>query len=162
MRFLKIFFSLLIILNILTLCSPPPEVIREETIGDIHLKGRYTQEDKEYFINFFKEMQEAVNSENAEKSFSFYSKEFMSDTGAKLDELKKNTILVYKVYDNIKYNMTGINVHIREKDAVSTDDYTYSAKPVARGYKPLNYKGKERIYWNKEKDTWKIVNWIYE
>lgn len=146
-----------------TFCTPPPDLpMKEEVVESIHIKGKYKKEDVEYFVKFFKEMQEAVNSKNAEKAFSFYSKDFMSDSGVKLDELKKNTILIYKVYDNVKYTMSDIKVHIREKEAVSTDDYTYSAKPITKGYKPLDYNGKERIYWEKEKDAWKIANWVYE
>ncbi len=162
MRLWKVLFSVLITLNIFTFCTPPPDLIKEETIGDLHFKGKYTKEDTEYFVNFFKEMQEAVNSKDAEKAFSFYSKDFMSDSGVKLDELKKNTVLIYKVYDNVKYTMLNINLHIRDKEAVSTDDYAYSAMPIAKGYKPLDYKGKERIYWEKENNEWKIVNWVYE
>jgi len=162
MKGLKTGIVLLAMLNIVLFCTPPPDINKEETINNIHLKGKYTNADKNYFAQFFQEMQDAVNTKNAEKAFSFYSKDFMSDSGINLEELKKNTILVYKVYTKIKYEMKNISVHIQKTDAVSIDNYIYSAKPKKRGYKPLNYSGKERIYWKKEGDTWKIINWVYE
>ncbi len=158
MKLLKILFILVMILTIFPFCSPPP--YREETIENIHFKGNYKKEDAVYFLRFFKEMQEAVISKNTEKAYSFYSKDFMSDSGVKLDKVKKNLAIINKAYSKINYTMSDVNVHIQKSQAVSMDNYTYFARPVKRGYEVLNHKGKERIYWKKEKDEWKIINWV--
>lgn len=162
MKFFKVFLMLTVILYVFVFCSPPPEMMKEEVAGNMHVKGSYSKDDVDYFLKFYKEMQEAVRTKNSEKAFSFYSKDFMSDAGVKLDELKKNTILLNKVYDKINYVISQVKIHIQGKLAVSTDNYSYSAVPLQKGYKSLNYKGSERIYWKKEKGTWKIVNWVYE
>ncbi len=148
------------ILNIFPFCSPPP--FREETIENIHFKGNYKKEDAVYFLRFFKEMQQAVISKNTEKAYSFYSEDFMSDSGVNLEKVKKNLIIINKAYGKINYIMSDVNVHIQKSQAVSTDKYIYSAMPIRKGYKVLNHKGKERIYWKKEKDKWKIINWVNE
>ena len=162
MKLFKILFILIIISSIMyTQCTPPPP-LKEEDIDGVHFKGDYKKEDVAHFLNFFKEMQEAGESKDTEKAFSFYSENFMSDAGVKLDELKKNTILVNKVYGKIKYKMSNVSLHIRNKEAVSTDDYIYSARSIKKGYKSLDLKGMERIYWSKESGEWEIINWVYE
>ncbi len=138
----------------------PEQMIEKK--GGIVFRGVHSKNDNEYFLSFFKRMQEAVANRDLEASFSFYSDKFMNDEGVKLDVLKRNTKILYKNYHNIVYKMTNIRVTIKDNRAVSVDEFSYSAEPIKRGYKKLNYTGTERIYWEKEGDNWKIVNWIFE
>ncbi len=159
----KGFYIVTIILNILIInvsCTKkkPEQVVK----GNITFKGNYQQNDMEYFMRFFKEMQNAVENRDAERAFSFYSKNFMNDMGISLKKLKSNTEKFYKDYDKIVYKMSNISVNLKDDKALSIDDFEFSAEPVKKGYEPIHYKGTERIYWQKENDTWKIVNWIYE
>ncbi len=124
------------------------------------IKGVYSEEDVNFFTNFFKQMEEAVRTEDLEKSISFYSKDFMSDEGINLEQVKENTEFVYEHYDNINYKMSNIIVTLKNDKAVSIDNFEYSAEPVKESLKPLEYKGTERIYWKKEGDEWKIINWV--
>lgn len=145
------------------MCSPPLDIPeKEEVVKDTKFKGDYTEKDIEYFLSFFNEMKDSVKNGDAEKSFSFYSEDFMSDSGVNLEDLKKNTTQLYKAYNKIIYEMSDVKVHVKGDKAVTVDNYVYKATPVMKGYKFLNYSGKERIYWQKEKGKWKITNWVYE
>lgn len=126
------------------------------------IKGTYTQKDVKFFTDFFKEMQKAVEAEDLEKSISFYSKDFMNEEGVNIQVIKKNTEYVYKNYDNIIYKMSNVKITIKDDKAVSIDEFEYSAEPVDKKLKLLSYKGKERIYWQKEDGEWKIINWVVE
>jgi hypothetical protein len=152
----------LFILFIFSQCTPPPQSVPEKKVDDVTFRGNFLEEDQMFFLQFVIDIQRAVNSKNAEKSFSFYSKNFMSDSGIDLAKLKKNTILVNQIYDDINYQISDITIHIGKGKAVSSDNFTYTAKPLKTGYKPLDYSGAERIYWKKENGSWKIINWIYE
>jgi len=136
--------------------------INEQQKEGLIIKGTYTEKDVKFFTDFFKEMQKAVESEDLEKSISFYSKDFMNEEGVSLQKIKKNTEYVYKNYDNIIYKMSNIKITIKDDKAVSIDEFEYSAEPLKKNLKPLNYKGKERIYWQKENGEWKIINWVAE
>jgi len=163
MKGLKGIVIFFLITGVIFACSPPPELPdKEEMVKNVKFKGSYSRDDVDYFLKFFNEMRESVKNEDAEKSFSFYSRDFMSDSGINLNDLKKNTELLYKAYDNIVYSVSDVQVHVKADKAVTTDNYFYKAGPAEEGYKPLNYKGRERIYWQKEKENWKIINWIYE
>lgn len=163
---MKLFRILLVILLIgvyLKSCSPPPDLPeKEEVVSNVKFKGDYTKDDVQHFLKFLKAMQKAVNEKNADASFSFYSEDFMSDSGVKLEDLKKNTELLYEVYSQVKYIVKDVKIYVKDDKAVSSDNFTYSAVPIAKGYKKLSYKGQERIYWQKEGDEWKIINWVYE
>ncbi len=163
MKLFKVLLIPAVIVSFFILCSPPPDIPeKEEVIKDTKFKGDYTKNDIEYFLSFFNEMRDSVKNRDAEKSFSFYSKDFMSDSGVNLEDLKKNTTQLYKVYNKIIYEMSDVKVHVKDDKAVTVDNYIYKATPIMKGYKLLNYSGKERIYWQKEKGKWKITNWVYE
>ncbi len=160
-------FKGIIIFNIIMAffitCSPAPEIPEKvEVVKNVKFKGSYTKTDIDYFLVFIEEMRKAIQNKDAEKCFSFYSKSFMSDAGVNLNDLKKNTKLLYKAYKEINYEVSDMKVHVDKDNAVTTDEYIYTAKPANKEYKPLKYTGKERIYWQKEGNKWKIVNWIYE
>ncbi len=158
----RIFFSLSIGVILFANCTKKaPEKIIEKQ-GGVIFKGIHKRSDTAYFLKFFKEMREAVENKDLEQSFSFYSEEFKNDEGIKIDVLRRNTDVLYKNYKNIVYKMTNISVFIKGDKAISIDEFSYSAVPIERGYKKLNYTGTERIYWQKEADEWKIVNWIFE
>ncbi|MDD5065492.1 MAG: hypothetical protein PHF84_00460 [bacterium] len=160
---IKLWRTSFLLMMAMIACVPPPGMNgREEKTGDMTIKGEYTKEDIDYFSGFRKNISEAIRNKDVEKAFLYYSEGFSSDTGVKLSELKKNTVLLYKVYEQINYSILDFSVNVKGGTAVSTDRFTYSASPVNLSYKPLDYQGKERIYWQKENGVWKIVNWIYE
>ena len=91
MRLFYLLFSIFI-MSVFTSCTPPPESYKQVS-EDIKVKGSFTDKDTEYFIKYYREMQEAVKNKDADKAFSFYSKNFMSDAGIKLSQMKKNISL---------------------------------------------------------------------
>lgn len=163
MSLMKTLLSAMVLAGLCASCSPPPDLpVREETIDGMTIRGDYSKEDTAHFQNFRKTIPEAMREKDAERSLAFYSDSFMNDTGVKLEELKKNTRLLYRVYGDIQYSVSDFSVSVRKDTALSKDRYTFKAVPVNQAYKPLDYEGRERIYWQKEGGVWKIVSWVYE
>lgn len=133
--------------------------IKDKQEGIVY-KGDYSQEDMSFFKGFFNEITEAARNKDTKKSFSFYSKSFMKEQGVMIFTIKKNIDYLYENYDDINYKMNNINLMIDKDKALSTDDFEYTARPVKEGMPELEYQGKERIYWKKEGNQWKIVQWV--
>ncbi len=153
----KSILMILVLLAFGTMC-----VKVEEKKNGFTVKGNYAESDVKFFTGFFSQMQQAVKDKNLDKSLSFYSKDFMSDEGADLNQIRKNTAYIYENYDNIIYVMKNIKINIKDNSAVSVDEFEYKADSKNKKLKNLNYTGRERIYWQKENGDWKIINWIYE
>lgn len=164
MKILKGLLVFCTMVSVLITCGPPPEKLpeKEEVVQGMKIKGDYNKKDIDYFLEFFSAMQKAVNEKDTEKAFSFYSEDFGKDTGVNLTSLKKNLHDLNKNYKSIKYTMQNLKVYVREDNAVSDDVFLYNAVPVSRKFPALKYKGKERIYWKKEGQEWKIINWVYD
>lgn len=163
MPLMKSFFCAAAITALCVFCSPPPDLpVREETADGLTIRGDYTKEDTAFFLDFRRIIQEAMREKSVDKAFAFYSDSFMSDTGLRLEEMKKNTRLLYRVYRDILYGVSDYSVSISKDTALSKDRFTFRAVPVNPAYKPLDQGGRERIYWQKENGQWKIVNWVYE
>lgn len=145
-------------------CSAPPDNLpaKEEVVSNMKIKGDYIKNDIQYFLKFFADMQNAVSTKDTEKSFSYYADDFGKDSNINLSAMKKNIEFVNQSYKDINYTMKDLKVYIKGNEAISYDSYTYSAQPINMNLKPLAYSGKERIYWIKAGNSWKIVNWVYE
>lgn len=130
----------------------------KSTKNHISVSGNAPKKSVMFFDDFYSAMIMASEKKDLDKSFSFYSTNFP----ANLEKVKENTKKMYENYKDIIYVPESIALNIKADSAITSDTYTFSALPIKiKEYKPMNYSGKERIYWKKEGDTWKIINWIY-
>lgn len=134
---------------------------RQLTENRILMQGDYTRADMEFFDGFYSSIIKAIEEEDVDTSFGFYSDSFMDKPVSYLNGLRENTEKLYLRYRDILYDPENIIITVKSSEAVSTDEFRYSAVPEKSGSgSPLNYSGKERIYWKKEESGWKIVNWV--
>jgi hypothetical protein len=114
-----------------------------------------------FFRDFYEKMMKAVETEDSEASFSFYSGYFKG--GSNLTAMKANISRLYEEFKDTVYIVQNVQLVVTGDAAVTEDEYTYSAFPKdpASGLKPLDLKGRERIYWIRENGVWKISEWIY-
>ncbi len=128
----------------------------------IKLNGKYSKADVAFFQDFYAGMVQAAQNEDIDKSLAFYSSSFKGASPGYLDKLRANIQSLYVNYKNITYVPKNVSLTIEGDDAMASDEYTYTAQPEAGSrFKPLDYSGKERIYWKKENNSWRIVEWIY-
>jgi len=151
----KVLFFVFLGLFVFLGCSQNYE---KSTKNHISVYGNAPKKSVMFFDDFYSAMIMASEKKDLDKSFSFYSTNFP----ANLEKLKENTKKMYENYKDIIYVPESIVVNIEGDSAITSDSYTFSAQPIKiKEYEPMNYSGKERIYWKKEGETWKIINWIY-
>jgi len=134
----------------------------EEQKEGITIKGTFSKQDVDFFVQFVKEMENAVAQKDIEKCLSFYSENFLNEKNLDKNKARENTQYVFDNYTNIKYKMKNLVANVKNDKAVSVDEFEYSAYPIDKKLDKLEFKGKERIYWIKENNEWKIVNWVIE
>jgi len=133
-----------------------------KTVNNIQVEGDCTAADVAFFDSFYTAMIQAVRTEDVDKSLSFYADGFKGLTDESMAGLRKNVAVLYANYRELVYSPDSIRLTARGSEAVTTDQYSYNAVPEdSRKFKPLNYSGRERIYWKKEDGAWKIMDWIY-
>jgi hypothetical protein len=163
MKSVKWFGSVVLLSCLLAFCAPPPELPKpEKIIENMTIKGDFSEADVRYFLDYRKQIEGAMKAMDVERSFAYYSPDFMNDARLKLEDLKKNTRIMFKAYRDIRYVISEFKVQVNRDTALSEDRFVFTAVPKDPSYKPLAYKGKERIYWQKQDNVWKIVNWVYE
>jgi hypothetical protein len=160
---MKAFLSVAIpVAAVLALAGCAPQGAGVKTANDIRVEGTCSAEDVRFFDSFYTSMIRAVEAEDLEKSLAFYSEGFKGQTPEQKEGLRRNTAALYANYKNIVYSPESIRLVGGQDEAMTTDDYSFNAIPEdVRKFKPLNYSGRERMYWKKENGAWKIVDWIY-
>lgn len=129
---------------------------------EIKVIGKASKDDIRFFQDFYSKMKLAIQNEDIEGSLSFYSEEFMANKPGQKEKLRSNIQSLYVNYIDISYLPTGISLSVENESAVTSDRYTYTAKPEPKSvYPKLDYQGNERIYWKKENGSWRIIEWIY-
>lgn len=130
--------------------------------NNIKVSGQCSPADVTYFDGFYTMMIQSCVNEDAKASFGYYSTGFKGGSTEYMDKLKKNIITLYANYQKIKYDPSNISLTVQGDEAVTSDDFSYSAQPEKNSsVEALNYSGKERLYWKKENGAWRITEWIY-
>jgi len=151
---------LVVLMQVILLCACSKEQSSDVNFS-LKSSGDLTKEDINFFKDFYVKMIKAVENEDVEMSFSFYSENFMKDSEKEV--LKKNIERLYSDYKNAVYVVENVSLVVKKDEAITEDDYSYSAIPekTSEDLKPIVLKGHERIYWRRENNLWKIYQWVY-
>lgn len=127
----------------------------------VEVVGGGSRAEAPFFQDFYGRMIRAVAEADVEASFGFYAGTFKG--GADLGAVRRNIERLYADYKDAVYTVSRVRLSVQGDTAVTENDYTYRAVPrnPSSGLKPIELKGRERIYWVRENGIWKISDWVY-
>ncbi len=112
------------------------------------------------YNNVMSTIMEIQREKDVNKALSLYSDEFFYILSK--EKFKNNIKTLFTYYNKIKYIPEKYKVILKKNTLLIENIVYYEAYPKSKKFAQIVYKGRERIYFKKEDDKWRIVAWIYD
>ena len=126
--------------------------------GKFSYLGELAEADRTFFADFYGNVGKYVGEKNSSKMLSFFSKAFVGQQGESLTQVQKNLPAAYNQVKSMAYDVSQVRLTVEgPKNLIA--EHVFRTTITQADSQVEKSQGKERLYWRKEANQWKILHW---